>query len=103
MNADNVFRTVCAGFNETPAECYPDFDETIGQRKQSSSKIGTGTIVMIVIIVVLINVLLIYCYRRYSQREMKDEMQLQISSMMSQYFALSDNKDKRPSVNPVTP
>ncbi len=26
---------------------------------------------------------------------MKEEMQLQISSMMSQYFALSDNKDKR--------
>ena len=61
---------------------------------------GAGKIVAIIIVVVLINVALIYLYRRYTKREIKEEMQLQISSMMSQYFALSESKGKSPLVNP---
>ncbi len=48
-----------------------------------------------------LSVLLLYCYRRYAKREMKEEMELQIGSIMSQYFALSESKDKKPLVNPA--
>ena len=99
MDADNIFRSICAGFNATPDACFTDYDENTHTRK-SSTGIGKGTILAIIVLVVLINVLLIYCYRRYTQREIKEEMQLQISSMMSQYFALSDTKDKKSFANP---
>ncbi len=92
-----MFKTICAGFNVTPDVCFEDYDPQQGARKEAGGSISTGTIVGLVVALVLINVLLIYCYRRYTRREIKDEMQLQISSMMSQYFALSDNKTKVPS------
>ena len=88
---DNVFRTICAGFNVTPDVCI---DEKDAAKKESSGSIGTGTIIMLVIALVLINALLIYCYRRATRREMKDEINMHMSAMMSQYFALADNKVK---------
>ena len=58
-----------------------------------------ATIAIIVIALIVVNVLLIYCYRRYTRREMKEEMQLQINSAVTQYFALSESqKDRRPLV-----
>ncbi len=72
--------------------CFGDYDPAEGVRKESGSSIGTKTIIGLIIALVMINVMLIYCYRRYTKREVNEEMQLQISSMMSQYFALSDNK-----------
>jgi len=91
LDAGNVFQTICHGFNVTPDACYPDYDETIGARRQPASEgISKSTLIVIILLAVAINVLLIYCYRRYTRREMKEEMQLQISSMVSQYFALND-------------
>ena len=55
---------------------------------------GFKTILLIILLVIIVNVVVIYFYRRHTKKEMKDEMQLQISSMMSQYFALTDNKNK---------
>lgn len=99
MDAENVFKTICAGFNVTPDVCFDDYDEETKARKDKSSTIGSGTVFVLIVALVAINALLIYCYRRYTRRELKDEMQLQISSMMSQYFALADSKPK-PANNP---
>lgn len=85
LKADHIFSTICAGFNETPPEC-----EKVLGITQTKGTVGLSTILWIVGMLIIINILLICCYRRYSRREMKDEMQLQISSMMSQYFAISD-------------
>eukprot|EP00831_Metopus_contortus_P034601 TRINITY_DN2758_c0_g1_i8.p1 TRINITY_DN2758_c0_g1~~TRINITY_DN2758_c0_g1_i8.p1 ORF type:complete len:219 (-),score=38.96 TRINITY_DN2758_c0_g1_i8:96-752(-) len=95
LDPENVFKTICAGFNVTPDVCMPDYDPISGGRTGSSS-VSYKTVIVIVIVLILVNVLLIYCYRRYNQREMKEEMQLQISSMMSQYFALNNDKETRP-------
>jgi len=100
LDAENVFKSICAGFNVTPAVCYEDYDPEQGKRKETSSGgIGTWTIIGLIIMLIVINGLLIYCYRRYTRREMKDEMQLQISSMISQYFALTDNNKSRPATD----
>ena len=56
--------------------------------------IRASVIVAIVIALVLINVIIVYCYRRYSKREMQGEMQMQIESAVSQYFALSQRDGK---------
>lgn len=45
--------------------------------------IRSGVIIAIVIILVLANIVIVYCYRRYSKREMQNEMQIQIESAVS--------------------
>lgn len=100
MDGENVFKTICAGFNVTPTVCYDDYDEATGSRS-SSGGINKWLLLVIVIVVIIINIVLICCYRRYSRREMKKEMQLQISSVMSQYFAINDSKETQKVVSAV--
>lgn len=61
-----------------------------------SRGIGFGTILMIIALVIMLNVIFIYLYRRHTKKEMREEMQLQVSSIMSQYLALSENSNKAP-------
>ncbi len=79
---DAVFQGVCSGFESPPEVCGLDSgvkDEGI-----------TGfTLIMIVVMLVGINLFLILLYRRCTNREMKEDMQLQVNSAVSQYFALS--------------
>lgn len=51
-----------------------------------------GLIVGIVVSLILVNVVIVYCCRRKAKRDMNNEMQMQIESAVSQYFALT-NKD----------
>jgi len=77
---------ICAGFNVTPAPCIEE------EIKKRGGGIGVFTIIMIIVLVILVNIVVIYIYRRNTKREMREEMQLQISSIMSQYLALNENK-----------
>ena len=49
---------------------------------------------LLAIVLVILNVLIIVCYRRYSKREIHERMNLQISTAVSQYFALQDRSNK---------
>jgi len=53
-----------------------------------------GEIVGLVAGLILLNVLVVYCCRRRARREMQQEMQMQIESQVSQYFALTQQKQK---------
>jgi hypothetical protein len=93
-----VFNALCAGFSNAPSMCSatlgaytPDF------LPNEDEGIKGGVIVAIVIVLVLLNVIIVYCYRRYSKREMQGEMQMQIESAVSQYFALTQ-RDSKPFV-----
>lgn len=88
-----VFNGICAGFANPPSMCsatlgayQPDFLPEEG--------INAGVIVAIVVVLILVNIVIVYCYRRYSKREMQGEMQMQIESAVSQYFALSQREGK---------
>lgn len=91
LEPESVFKAICAGFNVTPEICI---DEAI----KKAGSIGVMTIIMIIVLVILLNVVFIYLYRRHTKKEMREEMQLQISSVMSQYLALNENTGK--TVNP---
>jgi hypothetical protein len=56
-----------------------------------------GVIVAIVIVLIILNILIVYCYRRFSKREMQSEMNMHIESAVSQYFALTQ-RDQKPFV-----
>ena len=84
---DNVFAALCSGFATAPKVCklFADQQSHIGEPEGI-----TGTVlVFVVVFLVLVNVAMIYLYRRCTKKELKDDMQLQVNSAVSQYFALS--------------
>ena len=83
----NILSALCAGFNETPSVCNVNGNVLEGYGERLLDK---TTIFLLLILIVLLNVIGFYCYRRYTKREMKEEMQLQITSLMTQYFALTE-------------
>ncbi len=84
---DNVVNAICAGFVDEPPYCR-DF---LAQEGIIPAPNGiTGTILIIVVIfLIAVNVVLILLYRRCANRELKDDMSMQVNSAVSQYFALS--------------
>lgn len=71
-----VFNAICAGFQTPPSICSaslgaltPDFLPLEG-----NDGIRGGVIVAIVFGLIFLNMVIVYCYRRYSRREMQGEM-----------------------------
>lgn len=87
-----VFNSICAGFKKAPKIC--------GTFNQSTTSIIKGiqgmTVVYIVVGLIVLNIVLIYCYRRISQREAKEDMRMHVNSAVSQYFALSQRDRNNP-------
>ena len=46
-------------------------------------------LVFMIVILVLVNLVLILLYRRCTNKDIKEDMNLQVNSAVSQYFALS--------------
>ena len=84
-----VFNALCAGFANPPAMCQATLSSYSPDFLPGDEGIGGGVIVAIILVLALLNVIIVYCYRRYAKREMQNEMQMQIESAVSQYFALS--------------
>ena len=84
-----VKNALCAGFANPPAMCEATLGSYTPDFLPQDEGIKSSVIVAIVVALVFINVIIIYCYRRHSKREMQNEMQMQIESAVSQYFALS--------------
>ncbi len=89
-----VKNALCAGFENPPAMCEATLGSYTPDFLPQDDGIRASVIVAIVVALVLVNVIIIYCYRRYSKREMQNEMQMQIESAVSQYFALSQRDGK---------
>jgi len=58
-------------------EAEPEFD------------LDTKYIIALVVVLILLNVIIVYCCRRKAKRDMQNEMNMQIESAVSQYFALT--------------
>lgn len=56
------------------------------------SPVTTELLVLVVVVLVLVNLALIYAYRQCAKKEMEQDMQFQVSSAVSQYIALSQQK-----------
>lgn len=94
MNPDSVFKSICAGFNVTPDVCFDDYDMGTMERKHPEGSIGASTIIGLILAVIIINIVIVYCYRKNTRMAIKEEMQMQINSVMSQYMALRENQPK---------
>lgn len=86
---DAVFNALCAGFNEEPSSCV-EFKQSSGLSLKDPEGITGNILIVVVVLLVIVNLVMILLYRRCTNREMKDDMQLQVNSAVSQYFALSN-------------
>jgi len=69
-----VFNAICAGFSTPPSMCSATLGAYTPDFLPTDEGIRSGVIVAIVVALVLVNVIIVYCYRRYSKREMNTEM-----------------------------
>jgi len=86
LDPERVFAALCAGIQNPPDVCIASTTE---EAIANSSGITGNILILVVIGLVILNILLIMLYRRLVNREMKEDMQLQVNSAVSQYFALS--------------
>lgn len=78
-----VANAICAGFATPPPECTAILNSASPDFLTEDRGIRGGVIVAIVFGLIFINIIVVYCYRRYSRREMQQEMQVQIESAVS--------------------
>ena len=65
-----VFNALCAGFATSPSMCSAVLNSYTPDFLPSDEGIKGGVIVAIVIVLIVLNIVIVYCYRRYSKREM---------------------------------
>ena len=85
MTTEAVFNAICSGFETLPKVCgggKEDSPTVIIVPADGEGISGRGLIIVVVLLV-LVNLLLIVLYKRCSNREMKDDMQLQVNSAVS--------------------
>ena len=65
LETESVTNAICAGFKDAPEVCFKyDFGT------EPTQIITAKVIIAIVICLIGINVVIVYCYRRYARREM---------------------------------
>ena len=96
-----VFNAICAGFKNPPQQCL----KTLGREPKLSLEdviaartgiaITKTEIVVLCFVIIILNVIIVYLCRRRARRDMQNDMNTQIESAVSQYFALTQ-KSKGP-------
>lgn len=90
----SVYNALCAGFTDPPEQCL----KTLHKEKlavvededfMNAINFDTKYIIALVVALILLNVVIVYCCRRKAKRDMQNEMNMQIESAVSQYFALT--------------
>ena len=89
ITPDNVFGALCAGFRNLPDACGGNGKKQTIVISSNNEGISGNALIIVVILLVIVNLLLIVLYRRCTNKEFNDDMQLQVNSAVSQYFALS--------------
>lgn len=99
LNPYNVFEAICAGYKDTPQECInfllqegfqPILNiEEFEASQAKKSGVRQTTFVGILALLVVGNIILVLAYRKCLQKEIQDDMKIQVSSAVSQYVALS--------------
>lgn len=94
-----VFNALCAGFESAPSMCSATLASNKPDFLDQGDGIKGGVIVLIVLLLIIVNMFIVYCYRRSAKREMQQNMNVQIESAVSQYFALSQRDGNKPYIS----
>ena len=85
IEASMIFNAICNGFNETPANCYNDYNSNKGG-------VSTFTVLMLLLLIVLITTGIIYWSIRKSRKSMYENIDFIINARITQYQSMKDQK-----------
>lgn len=83
---------ICAGFTVQPQFCSDYEPKPIDTKTQVEEGINVWVLILIISILIAIISAILIGYRIWVKRELQMDMQLQVNSAVSQYFALSDSE-----------
>jgi len=89
-DAVSVFKAACDSLQTPTTLCNQYFQDRIYVNTFDTGSVITFTLVLLVIVVIIL-----FFYRRMARREMTKEMSMQVSQMVSQYFALNDLNESK--------
>lgn len=103
LTAENVLEDLCANFEQKPEPCIEFYKlEKIPYHAKQKERTPKETVVSksisgpllasIIIVLVAVNICLIIAFRRCTKKEMEKDLDMQVSSAVSQYVALSKQK-----------
>jgi len=90
VNGYDIFRAVCAGFKEQPRVCkgdnvfeyLQDFDQSfLFTSRRNLAKVYH--VIAAILVVIAVNLCALYLYRRYTRRQMNDELANKVNSAVS--------------------
>lgn len=100
-----VFNAICSAFRYPPDQCLKtlhkeplkSMKEALADVEEAFKDEGNGisqrSVIWLFVVLVVINVVIVYLCRRKAKLDMQNEMNTQVESAVSQYFALSQSKD----------
>jgi hypothetical protein len=86
-----VSRAACESLQSPPEFC----NKYLSGGTIINNSFDTGTVVTFTFILLIIVIIILFFYRRMARREMTKEMSIQVSQMVSQYFALNDLNESK--------
>lgn len=90
LTPDNAFEDICSTFKDLPSTCVAWYvDQEIPLPVGVSRGIDRFTLLAIMIVLSVVSIVVILIYRQWLQNELEKDMQIQVSSAVSQYIALS--------------
>lgn len=111
MNGHDIFKAVCAGFKDKPKECIGNNVYAL-MGKESDINTATFTadpeaaqkwfVVACVSLIILLNIVCIQAYRYFTKQTVNREINMQVNSAVSQYFALSGQDNANQSLRGET-
>lgn len=90
LTPDNVFEAICASFKVEPRQCRR-FQKMhhLPTPHLISNSLTNRTVFLIILVLFVVNLIIIFAYRSYLNKELDKDMKVQVSSAVSQYVALS--------------
>lgn len=100
ITPENILEAVCAGLKDKPDVCIKFYrEENIDfSVPLISNSVTKEMLIVVVVVLVGVNVLLLLAYRRCAKREMEQDIGIQVSSAVSQYIQLSQQKQGNTSI-----
>jgi len=89
-DAVSVLKAACDSLQTPTALCNQYFQDRI-----IVNSFDTGSVILFTLVLLVIVVIILFFYRRMARREMTKEMSIQVSQMVSQYFALNDLNESK--------
>lgn len=90
LEADEVLKMVCAGFNKQPKYCTEYFSETEEKTVKKKKGVSAGTVLLLMFFALIAFVAVLFFYRRWLRRDMNIKMKYEVNMAVNQYIALSD-------------